>query len=74
MLLAMPVVLSCQSTDEKWSPDIYAGDHKSESVIRAQAEHSIQCKDERFSEMFCIFSRDMEKLLKKCLEDKPFWK
>ena len=49
---------------------IYAGDSETASVVRAQNDEGIACKEKRFDEMYCVFDRDLKKLFEKCLEKK----
>lgn len=72
-LLAVAASLSCTTkTDprESWSPVVYAGDSGDKAIKRAQNSEVIRCEEKRFDEMFCLFDRDMRKLLERCLEEK----
>lgn len=69
MLLAISV-LSCQTPKkDKLTLSIYAGDYEKGGVTRSQSNEFISSKDEKFGEMFCLFDRDMRKLLERVLSE-----
>jgi len=59
----------CSTTKSKddWSPLIYKASVNHRGVVREQAKEVIRVEDNRFNEMFCMFSHDLEKLYQKCL-------
>jgi len=63
-------VPSCQSTEkEPLNVSVYVGDPAKAGVSRGQADEFISSKDKKFGEMFCLFERDMRKLLERALTE-----
>lgn len=77
-LLLSLAIHSCKTpTDEQgFAPAVYAGDSVKVGVSRDSGKETIQCSDPKFDEMLCVFNRDMENLIKRCLtkqENEKAW-
>jgi hypothetical protein len=46
---------------------IYVGSSEKAAVVRGSGSEEISVKDKKFDEMFCVFDRDMQTMLNKCL-------
>lgn len=67
VLLTSP---GCASPDSKLKMRYWAGDSKSDAIVRSQENKKMQCSDASFDNMTCVSYEDVKKLYKVLLECK----